>query len=120
MATADQKLKRVYLARILEQETDDEHGLTGPQIIGRLAYTPVSRCKKIVPTNGERSHFAAFWPALRVSGNDFCKRNEKSKPGFDFSSLPVPTKGHANRPSALTIRPSVMARRARRTATGRQ
>ena len=37
MATAAQKLKLMYLAKLLESETDDEHGLTGPQIIQRLA-----------------------------------------------------------------------------------
>lgn len=31
------KLKLLYLAKILERETDDEHGLTGPQLIERLA-----------------------------------------------------------------------------------
>lgn len=37
MATTAQKLKLMYLAKILEEETDDDHGLTGPQIIERLA-----------------------------------------------------------------------------------
>ena len=37
MATTAQKLKLMYLAKLLESETDDEHGLTGPQIIQRLA-----------------------------------------------------------------------------------
>lgn len=37
MATTAQKLKLMYLARILEEETDNDHGLTGPQIIQRLA-----------------------------------------------------------------------------------
>lgn len=36
MPQASQKLKLLYLARILEQETDDTHGLTGPQLIERL------------------------------------------------------------------------------------
>ena len=35
MATTAQKLKLMYLAKLLESETDDEHGLTGPQIIQR-------------------------------------------------------------------------------------
>lgn len=30
MTSDDQKLKLVHLIRILEEETDDEHGLTGP------------------------------------------------------------------------------------------
>lgn len=37
MPNADQKLKLLYLARIFEEETDDNHGLTGPQLINRLA-----------------------------------------------------------------------------------
>ena len=37
MPKADQKLKLLYLARIFEEETDDNHGLTGPQILARLA-----------------------------------------------------------------------------------
>ena len=37
VATTAQKLKLMYLAKLLESETDDEHGLTGPQIIQRLA-----------------------------------------------------------------------------------
>ena len=31
------KLKLLHLARIFERETDDDHGLTAPQIIGKLA-----------------------------------------------------------------------------------
>ncbi|MDO4502760.1 MAG: WYL domain-containing transcriptional regulator [Coriobacteriia bacterium] len=37
MGTKDQKLKLLHLVQILEQETDDRHGLTGPQLIERLA-----------------------------------------------------------------------------------
>lgn len=37
MAGAAQKLKILHLIRILETQTDDEHGLTGPQIIEKLA-----------------------------------------------------------------------------------
>ena len=37
MSTTDQKLKLLHLAQILETETDDDHGLTGPQLIERLA-----------------------------------------------------------------------------------
>lgn len=37
MAAENQKLKLLYLAQILETETDDEHGLTCPQLIERLA-----------------------------------------------------------------------------------
>lgn len=37
MGSAIQKLKLLYLADIFKQETDKEHGLTGPQLIERLA-----------------------------------------------------------------------------------
>ncbi len=37
MAAETQKLKLLYLAQILETETDDDHGLTCPQLIERLA-----------------------------------------------------------------------------------
>ena len=37
MTATDQKLKLIYLARIFEDETDDDHGLTGPQLIEMLA-----------------------------------------------------------------------------------
>ncbi len=42
MPKVDQKLKLLYLARIFEEETDDNHGLTGPQIINRLAEYGIS------------------------------------------------------------------------------
>ena len=37
MSAVSQKLKLLYLARIFEEETDDEHGLTAPQLIALLA-----------------------------------------------------------------------------------
>lgn len=37
MSAVDQKLKMLHLVRILEEETDADHGLTGPQLIERLA-----------------------------------------------------------------------------------
>ena len=33
---AHQKLKILYLAKILQEETDDTHGLTTPELIKRL------------------------------------------------------------------------------------
>ena len=36
------KLKLLHLARIFERETDDGHGLTAPQIIGKLAEVGVN------------------------------------------------------------------------------
>ena len=37
MSAVSQKLKLLYLARIFEEETDDDHGLTAPQLIALLA-----------------------------------------------------------------------------------
>ncbi len=37
MPSDAQKLKLLYLAQILREETDDDHGLTGPQLIEKLA-----------------------------------------------------------------------------------
>lgn len=37
MATSNQKLKLLHLARILHEDTDDQHGLTMPQIVEKLA-----------------------------------------------------------------------------------
>ena len=40
------KLKLLHLARIFERETDDDHGLTAPQIIGKLAELGVNAERK--------------------------------------------------------------------------
>lgn len=46
MAKNAQKLKMLHLAQILEQETDDEHGLTVPQLIEKLAERGVKADRK--------------------------------------------------------------------------
>lgn len=43
---ANQKLKMLYLARIFSEQTDEEHGLTMPEIIERLAAYDVNADRK--------------------------------------------------------------------------
>ena len=43
---SNQKLKMLYLARIFREQTDDEHGLTMPEIIQRLSAWGVSADRK--------------------------------------------------------------------------
>ncbi|MGN0078221.1 MAG: helix-turn-helix transcriptional regulator [Coriobacteriales bacterium] len=64
MASDDQKLKLVHLIRILEEETDDEHGLTGPQLIAALAERGVTVERKTLYRDLE---------ALRSAGYDVQK-----------------------------------------------
>lgn len=64
MASDDQKLKLVHLIRILEEETDDEHGLTGPQLISALAERGVTVERKTLYRDLE---------ALRSAGYDVQK-----------------------------------------------
>ena len=35
--SSNQKLKLMYLAKILQEKTDEEHGLTMPELIEQLA-----------------------------------------------------------------------------------
>lgn len=42
----NQKLKLLYLAKILLEETDDEHGISMPGIISRLAEADISADRK--------------------------------------------------------------------------
>ena len=42
----NQKLKMLYLAKIFREQTDDEHGLTMPEIIERLAAYDVNADRK--------------------------------------------------------------------------
>ena len=43
---SNQKLKLLQLARIFAEETDEEHGLTMPELIGRLAAADISADRK--------------------------------------------------------------------------
>lgn len=47
----NQKLKFLYLARIMRDETDDSHGLTMPQIIGKLATYDIDAHRKTIYEN---------------------------------------------------------------------
>ncbi|MBQ3304394.1 MAG: WYL domain-containing protein, partial [Clostridia bacterium] len=43
---ANQKLKMLYLSKIFHEQTDEEHGLTMPQIIERLGEYDVNADRK--------------------------------------------------------------------------
>ena len=60
MASDDQKLKLVHLIRILEEETDDEHGLTGPQLIAALAERGVAVERKTLYRDLEALRHAGY------------------------------------------------------------
>ena len=60
------KLKLLHLARIFERETDDDHGLTAPQIIGKLAELGV---------NVERKTLYRDIDCLRSFGYNILKYN---------------------------------------------
>lgn len=44
----NQKLKLLYLAKIMQEETDDEHGLTMPEIIDKLAAYDIETQRKTI------------------------------------------------------------------------
>ena len=44
----NQKLKLLYLSKIMRQETDDEHGLTMPEIIEKLAQYDIDAARKSI------------------------------------------------------------------------
>ena len=60
------KLKLLHLARIFERETDDDHGLTASQIIGKLAELGV---------NVERKTLYRDIDCLRSFGYNILKYN---------------------------------------------
>ena len=60
----NQKLKLIYLIRILQDGTDDEHSLTMPEIIGALAAYGIS---------AERKSIYADFETLRDLGIDVIK-----------------------------------------------
>ena len=63
-----QKLKLLYLCRILADETDENHGLTMPEIIERLASHDISAERKSVYEDME---------SLRTFGMDIAFENKK-------------------------------------------
>ena len=62
--SANQKLKLLYLKRILEEKTDDSHALTIPQMIEELGRYGISAERKIIYDDLE---------ALRLYGLDIEK-----------------------------------------------
>ena len=90
MASDDQKLKLVHLIRILEEETDDEHGLTGPQLIAALAERGVAVERKTLYRDLE---------ALRSAGYDVQKYQRSSveyglaSREFEQPELPLRARG---------------------------
>jgi predicted DNA-binding transcriptional regulator YafY len=64
--SSSQKLKILYLAKMLLEETDDDHGLTMPQIIQRLAAQGI---------NAERKSLYDDINLLRNFGLDIISRN---------------------------------------------
>lgn len=76
MTVVDQKLKLLHLVQILETETDDEHGLTGPQLIERLAERGV---------NVERKTLYRDLDCLREFGYDV-QKYQRSTVEYGLSS----------------------------------
>ena len=65
---ADQKLKLLYLAKVLEEKTDDNHYLTTAEIIDELQKYDISCDRKILPHDIE---------ALQMFGYDIiCERSQ--------------------------------------------
>ena len=64
------KLKLLHLARIFERETDDDHGLTAPQIIGKLAELGV---------NVERKTLYRDIDCLRAFGYNILKAQSRAR-----------------------------------------
>ena len=64
---ANQKLKMLYLSKIFHEQTDEEHGLTMPQIIARLAEYEV---------NADRKTLYADFEELRRFGLDIISQHE--------------------------------------------
>ena len=76
MTTTAQKLKLLYLAEIFERETDEKHGLTGPDLISKLAERGV---------DVERKTLYRDIDCLREFGYDIVKY-QRSKPEWGLAS----------------------------------
>ena len=78
MARSDnQKLKLLYLAKIMKEETDDDHYLTMPQIISKLASYGIDASRKSIYTDIE---------ALNVYGMDILKERIGSQTFYHCGS----------------------------------
>ncbi len=73
MKQANQKLKLLYLMQILLEETDEEHTLTVPQMISKLAHLGI---------NAERKSIYDDLECLKLYGIDICSRKSKTTDYF--------------------------------------
>jgi len=74
---ANQKLKMLYLAKIFHEQTDEEHGLTMPQIIAMLAEYDV---------NADRKTLYADFEELRRFGLDIISQHEGHNTYYSLAS----------------------------------
>ena len=73
MRQSNQRLKLLYLMRILLEETDEEHTMTVPQMIAELAKLGISAERKSIYDDLEY---------LRLFGLDICSRKSKTTDYF--------------------------------------
>ena len=69
MKSSNQKLKLMYLAKILLEQTDEEHTLTVPQMIGELSKLGISAERKSIYDDLE---------CLQMYGLDICSNKTKT------------------------------------------
>lgn len=69
MKKSNQKLKLLYLARILTEKTDEEHAITVPEIIAELSRNGISAERKSIYDDLE---------CLRLFGLDICSRKSRT------------------------------------------
>ncbi|MBR5229729.1 MAG: WYL domain-containing protein [Firmicutes bacterium] len=75
--SSNQKLKLMYLARILMKETDEDHGLTMPEIIDKLGAYDVKAERKSIYDDIE---------SLQLLGMDVVKRTEGGRTEYALAS----------------------------------
>lgn len=73
MRQSNQRLKLLYLMRILLEETDEEHTMTVPQMIAGLSKLGISAERKSIYDDLEY---------LRLFGLDICSRKSKTTDYF--------------------------------------
>ena len=69
MKASNQKLKLMYLAKILNEQTDEEHTLTVPEMISELSKLGISAERKSIYDDIE---------CLRLFGMDICSRKSRT------------------------------------------
>jgi len=75
--SSNQKLKLMYLAKILQEKTDEDHGLTMPELIEELARFDVKAERKSIYDDME---------ALQLLGMDVDKRAEGNRTEYYLAS----------------------------------